>query len=196
MRVIAGQAKGRRLYGPDSGCTTRPITDRAKESLFNILGPRLTNARVLDLFAGIGSVGIEALSRGASQAMFIENSRKAVKTLKRNLAHTQLEIDAEVISADVIRFLAGTPASPFEMIFLAPPQYQELWSKTLHLIDITPQWLTSDGLVIVQIDPSEYRRLNLSYLMIHDTRCYSNVMLCFYKRRGGPYSDGAQFEST
>ena len=179
MRVIAGRAKGRRLYGPVDG--TRPITDRAKESLFSILSTRLGNARFLDLFAGTGAVGIEALSRGAEHATFIENSKKAVKTIYRNLTHTQLGENAEVIFADVAKFLVGR-ATPFDMIFVAPPQYKELWSKTLQLIDDSPQWLTPQGVTIVQIDPTEERQLTLSNLVLHDTRRYSNVMLCFYKR--------------
>ena len=179
MRVIAGRAKGRRLYGPVAG--TRPITDRAKESLFSILGARVENARFLDLFAGTGAVGIEALSRGAEYVTFIENSKQAVKTIYRNLTHTQLGEYAEVIVADVFKFLAGH-ATPFDTIFMAPPQYQELWSKTLQLIDGCPQWLTPGGMTIVQIDPNEHCQLNLSNLILHDTRRYSNVMLCFYKR--------------
>ena len=181
MRVIAGQAKGKSLFGPVRDCHTRPITDRAKESLFNILTGLIIDARFLDLFAGTGSVGIEALSRGARYAAFVENSKLALKIIKRNLTHTKLEDYAKIIFADVTKYLAG-PTVPFDIIFLAPPQYQKLWSKTLHLIDSNPEWLTVNGLTIVQIDPSEYVLLKLSNLTIYDTRRYSNVMLCFFKR--------------
>ena len=181
MRVIAGQAKGKSLFGPVRECATRPITDRAKESLFNILNGLIKDARFLDLFAGTGSVGIEALSRGAEHATFVENSKLALKVIKRNLTHTQLGSCAKIIFADVIKFLAG-PAVPFDIIFLAPPQYRELWSKALHLIDENPEWLAVRGLTIVQIDPSEYVLLKLSNLTIYDTRRYSNVMLCFFKK--------------
>ena len=134
MRVIAGRAKGRRLFGPAEGVNTRPITDRAKESLFNILGTQIVDARFLDLFAGTGSVGIEALSRGAQHATFVENTGKALKTLRRNLAHTELDRDTAVLKVDVFKYLLR-PSDPFDIIFIAPPQYHEFWSKTLHLLD-------------------------------------------------------------
>ena len=114
MRVIAGRAKGRRLL-PVPGEGTRPITDRAKEALFSILGADVIYARVLDLFAGTGGVGIEALSRGARHVTFVEKAGQAVDILRQNLKATRLEAGAQVERADVFRYLEQTPREPFDL---------------------------------------------------------------------------------
>src|SRR5919202_1586835 len=103
MRVISGSAKGRKLVSP--GSATRPITDRVKENLFNILGASVVDANVLDLFAGAGSVGIEALSRGARHATFVELDREALETIRQNLQLTRLAERAEVVRADAFKFV-------------------------------------------------------------------------------------------
>jgi 16S rRNA (guanine966-N2)-methyltransferase len=133
VRVIAGSAKGTPLQAvPGSG--TRPISDRVKESLFNILGAEVEGARVLDLFAGTGSVGIEALSRGAEEATFVEKHPKAASVIRANLQRTHLQGRATVVQNDVFRFLAGPP-TPFDLVYIAPPQYQGLWLRALLAID-------------------------------------------------------------
>lgn len=179
MRVIAGRAKGRRLLAvPGEG--TRPITDRAKEALFSILGAEVIRARVLDLFAGTGGVGIEALSRGASHVTFVEKAGKAVDILRHNLKATGLEAGARVERADVFRYLEQTPSEPFDLIYIAPPQYQGLWLKALQALDAQPAWLAPGGQVIVQIFPKEYVEPDLRYLTLIDERRYGSVMLLFY----------------
>ncbi len=120
MRVIAGSARGVPLTAPrDRG--TRPITDRVKETLFAILGDRVPDARVLDVYAGTGAIGIEALSRGASSADFVEHGRAALDALRANLARTRLETDAQVHPIDVDRFLAATTHGPWDLAILDPP---------------------------------------------------------------------------
>ena len=104
MRVISGSAKGRKL-GSVPGDSTRPITDRVKESLFNIIGAEIQNSTFLDLFAGTGSVGIEALSRGAEAAVFVDLNRRAIKTVRANLKLTQLADRAQVIQGNAFSFL-------------------------------------------------------------------------------------------
>jgi 16S rRNA (guanine966-N2)-methyltransferase len=124
MRVIAGTARGVRLTAPRDK-ETRPITDRVKETLFGILGERVVDARVLDLYAGSGAIGIEALSRGASGADFVERGRNALAALRDNLARTQTEGDGTVHSGDVIRWLASAePLAAYDLAFLDPP-YEE-----------------------------------------------------------------------
>ncbi len=181
MRVIAGSAKGHRLYPPPKGVITRPITDRAKESLFNIIGPKLGGAKFLDLFAGTGAVGIEALSRGADSCTFVELSPKAHRTLTRNLDHTKLADRGQVVRCDVFDFLTRVSV-PYDIIFLAPPQYQNLWEKTLGILSDHPEWLAADGIVIVQIDPTEYKEMVAGGFTVCDKRQYSNVFFGFYKR--------------
>jgi 16S rRNA (guanine966-N2)-methyltransferase len=180
MRVIAGKAKGRRLK-PVPGSETRPITDRAKSALFSIVGPDIVGARFLDLFAGTGSVGIEALSRGATEAVFVENGRAAWRTIRDNLAHTRLIEGARVERADVFQYLARPP-QPFDYVYVAPPQYRGLWAATLRALDVQPDWLYEDSWVIAQIHPREYEALPLLALVQFDQRTYGSVMLCFYQR--------------
>ena len=183
MRVIAGKAKGRKLR-PAPGNVARPITDRVKESLFNILGGEVVDALFLDLFAGTGSVGIEALSRGARRAVFVERNRRAIETIKENLKTTGLAAQAEVIRADVFRFLAREPAQQFDLIYIAPPQYKGLWAETLLALD-GGGFLAEGGLVIAQIFPKEYRELELKSLDLVDQRKYGSTMLCFYRLLAG-----------
>jgi 16S rRNA (guanine966-N2)-methyltransferase len=179
MRVIAGSAKGIQIQAvPGKG--TRPISDRVKEALFNILGEDLLEARVLDLFAGTGSVGIEALSRGAAEAVFVEKQSQATNTIRANLRRTRLKAHARVIQADVFRFLAREPES-FDLIYIAPPQYLGLWSKTLQALDASPGWLAADGLAIVQIFPKEHEPLALGSMDLVDQRKYGSTLLCFYQ---------------
>ena len=120
MRVIAGEAKGRTLVVPRGG-GTRSATDRIRETLFAILEPELEGARVLDLFAGAGTLGIEALSRGAARATFVERGGEAVKALRRNLAATGFRERSEVVVANVIGYLDGQPRGPFDVVFCDPP---------------------------------------------------------------------------
>jgi 16S rRNA (guanine(966)-N(2))-methyltransferase RsmD len=177
--VISGKAKGIQLQAvPGSG--TRPITDRVKGAVFDILGDSIVNSHVLDLFAGTGSVGIEALSRGAGKAVFVEKHPKAIATIRTNLRRTALKAKARVVKADVFKFLARTP-QPFDLIYVAPPQYQDLWSKALRALDATPDWLDPNGLVIVQIFPKELEPLPLANLELAEERKYGSTLLCFYE---------------
>ncbi len=179
MRVIAGSAKGVLLQAvPGKG--TRPISDRVKEALFNILGAEVVGARVLDLFAGTGSVGIEALSRGAEWVTFVEKHPKAAETIRANLRRTRLQDRARVVRADVFKYLSGLP-QPADLIYVAPPQYRGLWSKTLRVLDATPGWLAAEGQVIVQIFPKEFQPLELRHLRPIEQRKYGSTLLCFYR---------------
>ncbi|MEK6226505.1 MAG: 16S rRNA (guanine(966)-N(2))-methyltransferase RsmD [Chloroflexota bacterium] len=118
--MIAGEAKGRTLVVPRGG-GTRSATDRIRETLFAIVEPELEGARVLDLFAGAGTLGIEALSRGAARATFVERGAEAVKALRRNLAATNFGARSEVVAANVIAYLDSRPRGPFDVVFCDPP---------------------------------------------------------------------------
>jgi 16S rRNA (guanine966-N2)-methyltransferase len=194
MRVIAGRAKGRRLaMVPGEG--TRPITDRAKEALFSILHPSIPRARWLDLFAGTGGVGIEALSRGAAAVTFVERAPKAVATLRDNLTTTGLTGGAHVVRGDVFRFLEQGPgAEPYDVIYIAPPQYQGLWLKALEMVDQRVALVAPEGRVIVQIFPKEYTPTALTSLTLVDERKYGSTLLLFYMRNEDTEEDGESVE--
>ena len=193
MRVIAGSAKGTPLQAvPGKG--TRPIADRVKEALFDILGAEVVDARVLDLFAGTGSVGIEALSRGAEQATFVEKQPKATATIRANLRRARLQDRARVVQADVFKFLNGPPR-PADLIYIAPPQYRGLWSKTLRALEANPGWLAVGGRVVVQIFPKEFQPLTLDRLRLVARRKYGSTLLCFYEQVDAPSGLAAFKES-
>lgn len=182
MRVIAGTARGRRLQSvPGSG--TRPITDRAKEALFSILQPELPGARLLDLFAGTGQVGIEALSRGAAACDFNELAPEALKVIQANLVATGLAgPEARLMRRDAFRLLDSPPARPYDLIFVAPPQYKGLWKRAVIALDAAcAAWLGAEGLLVVQIDPREGEDLPLEALVLADRRHYGSVELRFYR---------------
>jgi 16S rRNA (guanine966-N2)-methyltransferase len=178
-RIISGSARGRRIK-PVPGDITRPITDRVKEALFNILAADIHDALFLDLFGGTGSVGIEALSRGAAFARFVDINHPAISTIKDNLETTHLAAKAEVIRSDAFTFLQKSPDRRFDYIFIAPPQYKDLWRQALLALDANPGWLAQDGWVIVQIDPVEYQPLECQHYTEFDQRRYGSTLLVFY----------------
>lgn len=181
IRVIAGKAKGRKLKMVP-GDSTRPITDRVKEALFNILRYDLPGGSMLDLFSGTGSVGIEALSQGAKYVRMLDRNRRAIETIRENLASTGLAEGAEVLQMDAFALLGRRPDKAFDYVYIAPPQYKEMWKKALLGVDSQPNWLVADGWVVVQIDPKEYEVLSLENLSEFDQRKYGNTMLVFYER--------------
>lgn len=123
MRVIAGSHKGRRLQGPQLA-TPRPTSDRVKEALFSILNPWMAGARFLDLYAGTGAIGIEALSRGARTVTFVEPDPASLKILRANLAHCQLTTQADVQACTAEAFLARSGGPGYDLVFADPP-YQD-----------------------------------------------------------------------
>jgi 16S rRNA (guanine(966)-N(2))-methyltransferase RsmD len=182
MRVIAGSAKGRELKVVP-GDTTRPVMDRVKEALFNIIGRDVYDATLLDLFAGTGSIGIEALSRGAGHVTFVDLERRAIDTIRHNLTVTKLANRATVRRADAFDVLKHPPTEPFDFIYIAPPQYKGLWEQSLLALDAHPAWLAPDVRIIVQIDPTEAKQLTLLHLELEDERKYGNTLLWFFIAR-------------
>lgn len=178
-RVIAGRAKGRRLKLVP-GESTRPVTDRAKEALFNIIGRRIYDAYFLDLFSGTGAVGIEALSRGAAFALFVDTEGIAVRTVQDNLKTTGLAGRARVLRKDAFQLLAQPPNEVYDFIYVAPPQYKGLWKQTLEALDSNPAWIPKGTQVIVQIDPKERQDVQLKHLAAGDERKYGNTLLWFF----------------
>ncbi len=178
-RVISGSAKGRKLKLVP-GDTTRPIMDRVKEALFSILSRDTLDSTVLDLFAGTGAVGIEALSRGASHCTFVDLAPAAIKTIRDNLAVTGLADRATVLKANAFDLLKKTP-TPVDLLYIAPPQYKSLWLDILKALDDAPGWLADDGILIVQIDPTEQAAVALKHFAPYDERRYGSTLLWFFQ---------------
>ena len=147
MRVISGKARGVTLKTPE-GMQTRPTADRVKEALFSIIQFDLPGAKVLDLFGGTGQLGIEALSRGATGAVFVDESAKACALIKENLRRTKLEIQANVVRADYVAYLKSTKEK-FDIILLDPPYAEVFLENSLKMIteiDI----LQSGGIIVTE----------------------------------------------
>jgi 16S rRNA (guanine966-N2)-methyltransferase len=185
VRVIAGSAKGRTL-APVPGDSTRPITDRVKSALFSILSSAglIEGRRYLDLFGGTGAVGIEALSRGAAEVVFCERDRAALRTLQQNLTATGFTERAQVVPGDAFAYLARAHAAAFDVIYIAPPQYQELWLRALRAVDDRPELLCDEGQVIAQVFPKEWTEPGLVRLTLLDRRQYGSTALFFLGKRG------------
>lgn len=181
LRIISGSARGMRIKDVP-GDTTRPVTDRVKESLFNILANDVRESSWLDLFAGTGSIGIEALSRGAEFVRFNEMNRLAIHTINTNLEITRLKANGQVTQGDAFTLLRSVPPRSFDYIYIAPPQYKEMWSEALHMLDENPTWLSEDGWVIVQIHPVEMKEIELNNLTEIDRRKYGSTLLVFYEQ--------------
>ena len=182
LRVIAGKAKGRKLRSVP-GDITRPVTDRVKEALFNILAGDVIDSRWWDVFAGTGAIGIEALSRGANFVRFTDSNRAPIETIRFNVEHCGFTRQSEIRRGDAFTFLSKGADAQFEYIYIAPPQYKDMWEKALELVDESINWLSDDGWVIVQIDPKEYKNLSLENLEEIEQRRYGSTTLMFYERK-------------
>ena len=150
MRVIAGSARSLKLVTIDS-MDTRPTTDRIKETLFNMLSNDIPGCRFLDVFSGSGAIGIEALSRGAAMAVFVENSRKAVECINKNLAFTKLADRAQVLSADAVQAVGmlERQGQAFDVIFMDPPYNHALEREVLYALAAT-ELVGEDTLIVVE----------------------------------------------
>lgn len=176
MRVIAGSRKGHRLAAP-RGLDTRPTSDRVRENIFNLVGP-VDDARVLDLFAGSGALGIEALSRGAVTAVFVEHDSDAVRAIERNLDRLRLT-GARVVHADVFRTIAeeATAGAKYDLVLVDPP-YGMLTEIQPRLARHLPQLLAADGLLVVETDARTEPELPLP---VRTSRKYGQTRVTLYE---------------
>ena len=175
MRVIAGEYRGRRLDAP-AGEATRPTSDRVREALFSILGARVAGARVLDLFAGSGALGLEALSRGAASATFVDAAPAAVRAVRANLE--RLGAEGEVHRAGALPWLrtASRTGAQYDLVFLDPP-YRRAERLGRELADGLPAVLAPGAVVVAESD----RRAPLALgLPLHDERSYGDTLIRFH----------------
>ena len=183
-RVIAGSAKGRQLLAP--GPATRPLGDRLKEALFAILEPVLRDGQFLDLYAGSGAAGIEALSRGASTAVFVEEDAAAARIIAANLAATGLTDRATVVRADATQWLdrQGGIAGPFAIVFADPPYREpDLLRTTLSVIETHEQdrILADTGLLVLKHATKAAVPAGTALLTSVRERRFGETMLTFYR---------------
>ena len=180
MRVITGSARGRKLKEL-SGMETRPTTDKVKESIFNIIQFDIEGRKVLDLFAGTGQLGIEALSRGSKSAVFVEQRREAANLVKENLKLTSLQERGSVVQGDALSYLS-TCRETFDVIFLDPPYQTALLENALKSIaafDI----LSKNGIIVCESDSERVLpALDAPYEKGKDYR-YGKIKLTLYRRK-------------
>lgn len=182
MRVIAGQARGMRLTAP-GGTTTRPTSDRIKEALFSILesANHVEDADVLDLFAGSGALGIEALSRGAKKVVFVEKNRAAIEVLERNLIHTKLKNQAQVFQMDSSQAIErlARHKERFSLVLLDPPYQAGFYLKIIELVSSTV--LTQEGLLVAETATRAPLPERIGQCIRIDRRHYGDTALEFYQ---------------
>ncbi|MGI6655772.1 MAG: 16S rRNA (guanine(966)-N(2))-methyltransferase RsmD [Desulfobulbus sp.] len=188
MRITGGSARGRKLLVP-AGDGIRPSCDRVREALFNILGDRILGARVLDLFAGTGAFGIEALSRGAQSALFVDRAREAGRLIEANLKACLSNPEAAFLLLDLtlprqLRRVQAylRKAGPFDLVFMDPPYRKELAQPVLEMVE-EADILSPDALVVAE----EHQRVSLpgriGALQLTDQRRYGETGLWFYQQR-------------
>lgn len=179
VRVISGSARGLKLNTPGDD-RVRPTTDRVKESMFNIVQDWVYDSQVLDLFAGSGALGIEALSRGASQAVFCDNSLDSIKIIKSNIEKARVADRSQIVIGDFKRCLRDMEAKnqSFDMIFVDPPYYEGLFEEVLDTIR-SCKILKKDGIVIVEHDAKKPIG-QVEGLEVYKEKKYGITMLTFY----------------
>lgn len=179
MRIITGSAKGIRLNAP-RGLETRPTTDRVKESVFNILGDIVVDAQVLDIFAGTGNLGLEALSRGATAAVFIDSSIESIKIIKENAKRTKLIEQTEVYRNDVIRALERfvETSRSFDLIFCDPPYNKGLVEIVLEKIE-NNSILNPQGILVIEHSKHEKITDQWSNLQLRRVEQYGETLISF-----------------
>lgn len=181
MRIIAGNCKGRNIAAP-KGLDTRPTLDRVKESLFGIIQFQLYGKAVLDLFAGSGNLGLEALSRGASFAAFNDSSREAVKIIRANVEKLGFNDKALILNADYLQAISSLSARRFDIVFLDPPYRAGLCEKALCTLAASGI-LNADAMIIAESDAHILPQQS-GPLELYDRRIYRDTALSFYKMGG------------
>ena len=178
MRIIGGSSRGRRLNGPSLG--TRPTAGRVKAALFNILSDRISGARFLDLFAGTGAIGIEALSRGAGQVTFVESDADCVRVIKSNLRRSGYEHLAEVRCITATRFLKQRIPEPYDVVFVDPPYHGDEPADVLPLLGCNAI-IAANGVVIIEHFHKAPPPAQVDRLILTKSYRYGDTFLSIYK---------------
>ena len=177
MRIISGSARGRKLFSPE-GMDVRPTTDKVKESLFNIIQFELADAAVLDLFAGTGQLGLEALSRGAAKAVFVDSSKKSLATVKKNVELCGFADRARLVQSDAFSYLARAEET-FDFVFLDPPYHNGLCDRAFELL---PAVLAEGAAVICETQSDETLPECFGDFALARSYKYSAIRLSVFRR--------------
>ncbi|MBI1784255.1 16S rRNA (guanine(966)-N(2))-methyltransferase RsmD [Candidatus Sumerlaeota bacterium] len=186
MRIIGGENSGMRLKTP-KGERTRPTLARVRESLFMILQARLEEACALDLYAGAGGLGLEALSRGAKRAVFVENSKSAIEALRDNVARLGFGNSSRIIKADVLRFLqgGGEESERFDLILLDPPYGTGEAVRVLDVLGVSAaRWLKPSGIVVAQVGKRDELKAEYGVLKRTFERGYGETRIEIFEEAG------------
>lgn len=182
MRVIAGSARGTILSAPE-GRNVRPTTDRVKEAMFSILQFHLPGARVLDLFAGSGALGIEALSRGAKSAVFVDESRISAELVQTNLQKTHLMDRASIEVCDFKLYLGRAGSGRFDLVLLDPPYHEGLWAQAMELLNAC-QTLSECGIILCERDGADPPVETVGHLLLKKRYRYGKTAVDLYTVKG------------
>lgn len=181
LRVISGKARGLKLDSPKNQ-DVRPTTDRVKESLFNIINPYIRESNILDLFAGTGSLGIECLSRGAKNCVFVDKSKDSINIIKSNVKKARVENESTILNIDfkdAVKRLSSQNQK-FDVIFMDPPYYENMFIECLKIIDEL-NLLYEDGIIVVEHDTKDLFDESIGNLVKSRDKKYGNTTLTFYK---------------
>lgn len=193
MRIIGGTARGRKIFSVSKNLPVKPISDRIKQSLFDILRPRICGAIMLDLFAGTGNVSLEALSRGALKTVMVDREPSCLKAMRRNLEHLGFEPRAKVLKADLLKDLTWLAAyadgEKYDIIFMGPP-YRDLNNKPLNFTEgvlkniEAASLLAKGGVIAAQHHKNEVFALPSSFEIFREEK-YGDTLIHFIKLKGG-----------
>ena len=177
IRVIAGRYGGLTLRAPKTR-RTHPMSERARNAIFNSIASELAGSTVLDAFAGTGALGIEALSRGAARATFIERDKLAANCIEQNINSLKLEANAKLIRTSVANWLDSINHQQFDLIFADPPYHDEQFSTVTRLFEL----LKPDGLMVLSHTGKGEVPLRTNEIVVVDNRSYANAHLTFFRR--------------
>ncbi len=181
MRIISGKYKGHPLVSFDAD-HIRPTTDRVKETLFNMIQGYVEEARVLDLFSGTGNLGLEALSRGAQEVVFVEKSRKSIQILEKNLQKLKITEGFQIVNKDVISFLGNYEGEPFDVIFADPPFTEQMAHEVMESADLSKVF-KSETLMMIESARREKILDDYSSLTRYNHREFGDKILSFFKKK-------------
>lgn len=180
MRIIAGKAKGRKILPPED-MVTRPTLDRVKENIFNIIQNKVVDAVVVDVFSGTGSLGLEAVSRGAKQCYFFDQYPVTFNLLKQNVENLKFEDQCTCLNMDSYKALKelSKKGKKFDLIFIDPPYAKEMIPPAVEMIS-EDKMLKEDGMIVTKIDSGEEIYKGNESIILTDYRKYGNTTVCFY----------------